>query len=91
MMQDTYVGWAKTPTVHFVLTGSTRRLYTSTYLLFPAVHCLLEILPRLEDQKVDNVQIGNVPVSLEVRPLLSSDTGRRDVESIKRNDLWSLK
>lgn len=61
-----------------------------THFLLPAVHRLLVILVRLEQQQVNHVQVLNMSVLFEVGSLLHSDHGGGDVECVEGADLRCL-
>lgn len=64
--------------------------YRDTHLGLPTIHRLLVLLPRLEDQHVDHVDVRDPPVSLKVGSFLFTDHARRDVECVKGDNLGSL-
>jgi hypothetical protein len=58
--------------------------------LLPTVHCLLVVLPRLEEHDIDLPGVGGV---LELVELLSdgmADVGGGDAESVEGGDFGSL-
>lgn len=58
--------------------------------LLPAVHCLLVVLPRLEEHHIDSPRVGEV---LELVVLLAdgmADVGWRDAQSVESSDFRCL-
>ena len=70
------------------------RLFTAgtlTHFRLPTIHRLLILLSRFEDQHIYYVQVGDLPVSLKVGPLLDSDHRGGDIQCVKRDNLGSLR
>lgn len=62
----------------------------ATHLLLPAVHGLLVLLLVLEQQHINDLEVGDGAVPLKVLADLEADPGGGDVEGVESDDLGGL-